>query len=389
MLKNRLTIGLIPVRHNSKSIPNKNIKELCGKPLVYWSAKALQECKMIDEFYIACDSDEIKNVVLSFNFSKLKIYSRRAENATDTASTESVLIEFLESLSINASDTIVLVQATNPFLETTHLTEALLDYNEHNKDSMLSCCRIKRFFWDEDGSPINYNYENRLRRQDFKGTLIENGAFYINKTENIIKHNNRLSGAIGIYEMPDYSATEIDEPDDWAIVEKLMYKYRTDTKTAFNKKYNTIKLLATDVDGVLTDAGMYYTETGDELKKFSTYDGVALQMCREKGIKTAFITGENTNIVKKRAEKLKVDFVYQGVKNKVEIAQKLCLELGFNLNEMAYIGDDTNDLALLQMVGIAACPNNAQKEVKNVPNIIQLKSNGGEGVLREFINLII
>ena len=162
-------------------------------------------------------------------------------------------------------------------------------------------------------------------------------------------------------------------------------------ETTFAKKTKNIKLFLTDVDGVLTDAGMYYTETGDELKKFNTHDGMGLQLIREKGLKTGIITSENTKLVERRANKLKLDYLYQGRREggKLATARELCKIENISLDEIAYIGDDINCLELLSNVGIAACPANAVKEVKQIPGIIHLSKKGGDGCVREFIEMII
>jgi len=152
-----------------------------------------------------------------------------------------------------------------------------------------------------------------------------------------------------------------------------------------------IKLFLTDVDGVLTDAGMYYSETGDELKKFNTHDGMGLQLIREKGIKTGIITSENTKLVERRYNKLKLDFLYQGKREggKLASVKEICEKEGISLSEVAYIGDDVNCFELLSAVGLAACPANALDAIKNIPGIIQMKKKGGEGCVREFIEMII
>lgn len=149
-----------------------------------------------------------------------------------------------------------------------------------------------------------------------------------------------------------------------------------------------IKLFLTDVDGVLTDAGMYYTESGDEFKKFNTHDGMGMKLIREAGVKTGIITTENTKIVERRAAKLKVDYLYQGAYPKVAAAQEILDKEGFTWDEVAYIGDDVNCIELLMNVGLAACPANALPKVKALPGIIHLEKSGGEGVVREFIELI-
>lgn len=149
-----------------------------------------------------------------------------------------------------------------------------------------------------------------------------------------------------------------------------------------------IKLFLSDVDGVMTDAGMYYTASGDEFKKFNTHDGMAFNLLREAGIKTGIITTENTTIVERRAAKLKIDYVYQGAgfKGKLAAALEICSKENITLNEVAYIGDDINCIELLKAVGIAACPANSTKKVKAIPGIIHLQKNGGEGAIREFVD---
>lgn len=221
-----MVIAFIPVRGGSKSIPLKNIKPLAGKPLVCWNIEALEKCDAVDEIVVATDSNEIWETVSSRKYKKVKLYRRSAENACDTASTESVMLEYIEYAELADETIFMLVQATSPMTKTNHFEEALKQYAEGKYDSMLTCVRNYRFFWSEDGKSLNYDYRNRPRRQDFKGLLMENGAFYINSVGNILRDKNRLSGKIGIYEMPGYTATEIDEPEDWMILEQLIERYK-------------------------------------------------------------------------------------------------------------------------------------------------------------------
>jgi YrbI family 3-deoxy-D-manno-octulosonate 8-phosphate phosphatase len=154
--------------------------------------------------------------------------------------------------------------------------------------------------------------------------------------------------------------------------------------------FKKIKLFLSDVDGVMTDAGMYYTESGDEFKKFNTHDGMGFNLLTKAGVKTGIITTEYTKIVERRAAKLKIDYVYQGrgFGSKLEAAKEICLKEGISLKEAAYIGDDINCIELLKEVGIAACPANAVEQVKNIKGIIHLEKKGGEGAVREFIEML-
>ncbi len=374
------TIAFIPARCGSKSVKLKNIKNFCGKPLIYWTLKALQDAKKVEKIFVATDCKEISDTVKSFNLNKVNIYNRNKENAQDESSTESVMTEFIRNNNINGENTFILAQATSPLTQSADFDKALEKYETEDTDSLLSCVRIKRFFWNENGTPLNYDFKNRPRRQEFKGTLVENGAFYINKVKNIIKYNNRLSGKIGFYIMPEYSFIEIDEESDWLSAENLMKRY---IPKKVNKK--NIKLFLTDVDGVLTDAGMYYSENGDELKKFNTKDGMGFKLLKEAGIKTGIITSENREINKNRAKKLNLDYIFQGTKDKLSVVKKLCGEININLNQVAYIGDDINDYELLSNAGLSACPNDANDKIKDIYGIIILKNEGGKGAVREFI----
>ncbi len=378
-------VAFIPVRGGSKSIPLKNIKEFCGKPLIYWTAKAANDVKIIDEVIIATDSLEIEIIVKSFNFEKVKIYRRKEENAQDDSSTESVMLEYIEQSNLSSKDIFILIQATSPLLVSNDLIGGLEKYEKEDINSVVSCVRTKRFFWNEVGKPLNYDFMKRPRRQDFLGLMMENGAFYINSIENILKYKNRLSNNIAVFEMKEYTSVEIDEPEDWIIAEALMKRF------ILKNRSNKIKLVLSDVDGVLTDAGMYYSEKGDELKKFNTHDGMGFQLLREEGIKTGIITSENTKIVENRAKKLKVDHLYQSKKygGKLNAALEICDKENIELLEIAYIGDDINCFELLSKVGVAACPNSAMKRIKEINNIKVLEKKGGEGVFREFVDYIL
>jgi len=151
---------------------------------------------------------------------------------------------------------------------------------------------------------------------------------------------------------------------------------------------NLPKLIITDIDGVWTDGGMYYDQSGNEWKKFNTSDSAGILFCKKLEIPVCIITGETTEIVKRRAEKLKVDYVFQGVSNKLEKAFELCAQLKINMPDVAHIGDDLNDVELLKAVGFSCAPANAPSYIKQiVHHVTTLK--GGQGAFREFIEEIL
>jgi len=148
------------------------------------------------------------------------------------------------------------------------------------------------------------------------------------------------------------------------------------------------KLIITDIDGVWTDGGMYYDETGNELKKFNTSDSAGVFFCRKAGIPVAIITGEDTRIVQRRAAKLKVDHLFMGVEDKLRCAGELCDRLNITLKDVAYIGDDLNDVTLLKQVGLSACPANAPDYIKKICQW-NLPVRGGDGAFRAFVEKLL
>lgn len=384
-MKKLFNVAFIPVRGGSKSIPLKNIRNIAGRPLVFWGIKAACECEYIDKVFVATDSALIKDTVEGFAsvlptklFSKILVIGRSEESATDTASTEFAMLEFAEKYDFQ---NIVLIQATSPLLTAEDLNRGFEKFLSDNTDSVLSVVRQKRFNWqinDEGlGVPINYDVFHRPRRQEFSGYLVENGAFYITSKFRLLETQNRLSGHIKVVEMPEDTYYEIDEPSDWEIIEALLLKRHKVTDIS------RIKMFLTDCDGCLTDGGMYYSETGDELKKFNTRDGMAFGLIkRNNNIITGIITGECTKIVEKRARKLSVDILEQGCKDKLQCVKALCAQYNISLDSVLYIGDDINDIDLLKAVGISCAPADAMPQVKEVVSYVSACS-GGNGVIRD------
>ena len=156
----------------------------------------------------------------------------------------------------------------------------------------------------------------------------------------------------------------------------------------FIKKAKNIKIVATDIDGVWTNSGMYYTSSGEKMKCFSTYDGMGVQRLREIGIPTIILTSEKSEIVLRRAEKLQIDKVYINEKEKFNRICQICEESTISIDEIAYIGDDLNDLELLEKVGLSAMPSNSPILNLFSPDYLTKKS-GGQGAFREFIETVL
>lgn len=147
-------------------------------------------------------------------------------------------------------------------------------------------------------------------------------------------------------------------------------------------------LILTDIDGVWTDGGMYYDQTGNEWKKFHTYDAAGVVRSHEKGIPVGILTGEQTNIVQRRAEKLHVDYLCQGCRDKLSKTLELCGQLGIGLEDVAYIGDDVMDIPLLKAVGWSAVPKGSYLEGRLEVTYVTRKE-GGKGAFRDFVEHIL
>lgn len=373
-------VALIPLRGGSKSIPGKNIKEMAGKPLCAWVLETACNALGSSNVFVSTESKEIAGVVENLKLG-VKIIERPFELASDIASTESVMLHFAEKVKFNI---LIILQATSPLTMSDDIRKALGLFKKNKFDSMLTGVRSKRFFWTPKGKAVNYDPMNRPLRQQMGGWIMENGAFYITKREILEQYKCRLGGKIGIYEMAPETAIEIDEPEEWAEVERCLIKRR---REKIKQLVSGAKLLVVDVDGTLTDAGMYYSAKGEELKKFNTRDAQGLALLREEGIDTAIITKENSPIVKARAKKLKIDKCYVGIDDKLGCLKKICRALKINLSNVAYVGDDISDLECMKSAGFTACPADAVEAIKNISHYV-CNAAGGAGAVREVCELI-
>lgn len=376
-------IAIIPLRAGSKGIPGKNKKKLLGRPLFSWT---LGEAifSNLDEIYIFTDDQDIIEYV-NKNYTwteKVKVMERSEESATDTASTEFGMLELAKNLNYDF-DILCLLQATSPLTTREDINKCLNKIERENYDSALTVVNTMRFIWDENGKSINYNYNSRPRRQDFKGLLVENGAVYTTTREQFKKSGIRIGGNIAIVKMPEDTLTEIDEKEDWVIMEKLI----ENRVSKFKQGNPGIKLLVLDVDGVFTEGKVSTGHEREISKEFSLIDGMGLEIIREEGVEVIVMTSEDSNIVKTRMNKLKLE-TYLGIKDKYSFLEKIRQEKRIERNEIAYLGDDINDLANICSVKWGIVPSNGVLENKLKADLV-LSSKGGDGAIREAVNFIL
>jgi len=375
-------IGFIPLRKGSKGILHKNKRKMVGRPLFTW---VLGEAVFsdLDEVYVYTDDKEIINFInKEYHWTtKVKALLRSKESASDTSSTELAMLEFAETIN-HDFDVFCLLQATSPFTTRENINACLNKLND-DYDSALTVVNTHRFTWYEDGTPANYNINNRPRRQDFDGLLIENGAVYVTTKDAFEESKNRISNNIAIVKMPEESLHEIDSENDWIIVEQLLIQRQKKKKTS-----NKITHMVLDVDGVFTDGTITYTKDGEHTKSFDMRDGMGLEILRQFGIEVMIMTSEQSELVAKRMKKLKIEHVFLGVKDKYSLLQNIIQKENISINNIAYLGDDVNDLTNICSVGWSLAPNNATNIVKQHADVV-LSENSGAGAIRESCEFII
>ena len=374
-------IGFIPLRKNSKGVPNKNKRKMVGRPLFTW---VLGEAIFsdLDIVYVYTDDSEIIDFITKeYHWTpKVKALLRSDDSATDTASTEFAMLEFTEKINYNF-DVFCLLQATSPFTKKDDINACLEKLN-HGFDSALTVVNTHRFLWNENGTAINYDPQKRPRRQDFEGLLVENGSVYATTKQALQKHKNRIGEKVAVVKMPEDTLMEIDSETDWIAVETLLIERQKRAKAS--KKITHIVL---DVDGVFTDGTITYTKDGEHTKGFDMRDGMGLEILRQFNIEVMIMTSENSELVAKRMQKLKINHVFLGVKDKYSLLQHVLKEQNISLNNVAYLGDDVNDLTNICSVGWSLTPNNATDVVKQHADIV-LSKNSGAGAIREACQFI-
>ncbi len=376
-------VGFIPIRKGSKGIVGKNKKKMLGRPLFTWVlAEAI--FSNLDHVYVFTDDDEIIEFIeKEYTWTnKVKALKRNELNANDTATTESAMLEFAEKIN-NDFDMLCLLQATSPLTTSLDIDNTINTITNENFDSVVSVVKTHRFTWNRNGTPQNYDYLKRPRRQDFEGLLIENGAVYCSTKLAFLESKNRLSGKIGVVEMPEETLIEIDLNSDWIIAENLLIERQKKQKST-----QRIEYLVLDVDGVFTDGCVYYSKDGELSKKFDMRDGMGLEIIRQNNIEVVVITSENSELVAKRMQKLNIKNTFLGVKDKFSFLKDFLHNKNSNFGAVAYVGDDVNDLANLCSVGWSFAPINATNVVKNNVDVV-LTNESGKGAIREVCDIIL
>ena len=209
---------IIPIRKNSKTVKDKNIKKFRGKPLVFHVIEKCINSNIFDKIIISTDSQKYIEILRKKFNKKIETLLRSKKNSTGKASTESVIEETFKIKENKNSKIIFLIQATSPLLLEKDIINSFKKFKKERLDTLFTSYLSKKFIWGKKNKncyPINYNFNKRPMKQNFDGNFVENGAIYIFKLKNFNKFKNRLHGKIGTYIMPENRSLEVDSKNDF------------------------------------------------------------------------------------------------------------------------------------------------------------------------------
>ncbi len=377
-------ITVIPARGGSRGIPGKNLVPLCGRALLAWSIDQARATRHASEVYVSTDDADIARVAREAG---AQVIDRPEELATDTASSEAALLHALDEVErARPVDWIVFLQATSPVREAADIDAALEAAVAGGYESLFSAARLEDWLlWSLSGealAPVNYDPQDRGRRQDRAPMVLENGSIYVVRADTLRAEKNRLGGRTGLYEMPLWKSFEIDSPEDVALCEVFLRRM-LDHRALALPAWDQVDLVVYDFDGVLTDNRVLVDERGVEAVRVNRSDGLAMDRIRAQGIAQLILSTERNPVVAARARKLRLPTL-QGVDDKAAALERYCARNEKDPARVVYFGNDVNDLAAMRLAGWAVCPADAAEEVRAEADLV-LCACGGAGVVREWL----
>jgi N-acylneuraminate cytidylyltransferase len=374
-------LAIIPARGGSKGIPRKNIQPLAGKPLLAYTIEHARATPAISRVVVSTDDAEIAAVAEQYGAG---VIWRPAEISGDDATSESALLHALDHLRDSDGyepDLVVFLQATSPLRQPDDIQKAIETLRQQGADSLLSAAPSHAFLWrlvDGQAEPVNYDYRQRPRRQERAPEYIENGSIYIFKPWVLREQSNRLGGKIALYVMDPLDSLQVDEPGDLALIEQVMASRRRQPPAP---DLSQIRLLVLDFDGVLTDNRVLVDEEGKEAVWVSRSDGWGIARLKEAGIEVMVLSTEANPVVAARCRKLGIECI-QSCVDKLASLYVIAAERSLQLSEIAYVGNDANDLPCLRVAGLPIAVKDAIAEVHQAARLKTI-SKGGHGAVRE------
>jgi len=382
-----MNIAIIPARGGSKGIPRKNVRMLAGKPLLAHSIQQAFASGVIDRVLVSTDDTEIASVSWQHG---AEVVWRPPELSGDKASSESALLHALDYFARGeGSDPklVVFLQATSPLRRPEDVRQAVETLQQERADSLFSACPLQGFLWRvENGAPraFNYDHASRPMRQDAPEDVVENGSIYVFKPWVLRQLQNRLGGRVSVYRMESEHYFQIDEAGDFEILETLM---RNRGRAEVRADFRPVRLLVLDFDGVLTDNLVALDEHGVESVRCSRADGMGIAEVRKCGIEVVVLSKERNPVVAARCRKLEITHL-QGLDDKLASLRVLTDERDLEPHQVAYIGNDRNDLDCMRWVGLPIAVADAIEEVRRTAHYVAMRA-GGQGAVREVCDLIV
>ncbi|MEJ1154025.1 acylneuraminate cytidylyltransferase [Microbacterium marmarense] len=375
------TVAVIPARGGSKGIERKNLRRVGGIPLVARAILAAQRCTEIDRVVVSTDNDEIADVAREWG---ADVVMRSADIAGDEASSESALLHALAELEARGIGVQILafLQATSPFIDSTSLAEAVRVVSSRRRDVAFSAVESFAFMWHRgDGGcavALGHDVDSRPRRQDREPHYRETGAFYVMRARAFVAVGHRFYGSIGIIEVPEQTAIEIDTLAELEMA--CLLAARIDANEPMD-----VDAVATDFDGVHTDDTVVVNDRGEESVRVSRSDGMGVALLRRANVPMVILSTEKNPVVSARAAKLNID-VRQALDDKAAALRSWAESTGVALSRVAYLGNDVNDLGCLEIVGWPVAVRDAHPAVLAAARVT-LASTGGSGAVRELADL--
>ncbi|MGM1018480.1 MAG: cytidylyltransferase domain-containing protein [Actinomycetota bacterium] len=375
--------AIIPARGGSKQVPRKNLARVGGVPLIERAVRAAAAADGVDVVVVSTDDDEIAAVATAAG---ARIIRRPADISGDTASSESAILHALDELDRagEPADIVAFVQATSPFLPSDALAAGIAQVRAGTYDSAFSAHETYGFLWrrDDEGAAVAVNHDaaHRPRRQDREPHHLETGAFYVFRADGFRQHRHRFFGRIGIIEVPEATALEIDDAQQLAMAAAL-------AATVEMPESIPVAAVVTDFDGVHTDDTALVDADGREQVQVSREDGMGVAMLRRAGIPMLILSTEVNPVVRARAEKLRVP-VLHGIDDKESALRTWASENNVALADIAYLGNDVNDLPAMRIVGWPIAVANAHPLVLAAARVV-LRRTGGNGAVRELVERVL
>jgi YrbI family 3-deoxy-D-manno-octulosonate 8-phosphate phosphatase len=385
------TVAIIPARGGSKGVPAKNLRTVGGVPLVVRAVRACLAADLVDAVYVSTDDAD---VAAAASEAGAGVIHRPATIAGDHATSESALLHGLDELAAqgHAPGALLFVQCTSPFIAAADLDAAVRLVLEGRADSVFSGVATYDFLWRDahsgsvpgHGAMVGQNHDEsvRPRRQDRRPDFRETGAFYAMSTTGFRQHRHRFFGRTTVVSVPELSTVEIDTAHDLVLAEAL-----ATVVDAPPTRRTDIAAVITDFDGVHTADTAYLDETGRESVRVSRSDGLGVGRLRSAGIPMLIVSKERNPVVTARARKLGVE-VLQGVDDKAPAVRAWLAEHAIAPDRAAYLGNDINDLAAMQVVGWPVAVRDARPEVLAAARLTLTKA-GGQGAVRELCDLVV